>query len=89
MHGVSSQKTSAFLTHSPGLLREGLCQQDSVFSFPIHSHNGPREELQTPKAPDLPSEYGIRESVFLLLMTSLATLGWNEVGRMPGQLACT
>lgn len=50
------------------------------FLFRIHSYNGPGEELQTPKAPDLPSEYGLRESVFLLLMTSLATLGGNEVG---------
>ena len=78
-----------FLTHSPGLPREGLCQQDDVFSFPIHSHNGPREELQTPKAPDLPSEYGLRESVFLSVMTSLATLGGNEVGRMACRLAHT
>lgn len=83
MHGVSSQKTSAFLTCSPGLPGEGLCQQDSVFSFPIHSHNGPGEELQTPKAADLPSEYGLGESVFLSLMTSLATLGGNEVGGWP------
>lgn len=60
---VSSLRTSAFLMRSPGLPREGLCQQDSVFSFPIHSHNGPREELQTPKAPDLQVSM-VSESLF-------------------------
>lgn len=43
------------------------------FSFPKHSHNGPRGGLQTPKAPDLPGEYGLGELVFLSLMTSLYT----------------
>lgn len=42
-------------------------------SFPVQSHNGPRGELQIPKAPDLPSEYGLGEFVFILLKTSLHT----------------
>lgn len=41
--------------------------------FPVHSHNGPGKEKQIPKAPDLPSEYGLGEFVFLSLMTSLYT----------------
>lgn len=35
----------------------------------------------------LPSEHGLREFVFLSLMTSLAALGGNAVERMPCQLA--
>lgn len=83
------RRHSAFLMSSPGLPREGLCQQDSVYSFCIHSHYGSREELKTPQAPDLPREYGFRESVFLSLMTSLGRLGRNKVGRMLCQLAHT
>lgn len=49
---------------------EAPCQQDSFVPFPIHSHNGRREELQTPKAPRLPSEHGFRDSGFLSLMAS-------------------
>lgn len=59
---------------------EALCQQDSFFSFPIHSHNDPREALQTPKALHLPSKHGPRVPAFLLLMTSLALLGGNKDG---------
>lgn len=57
---------------------EALCQQDSFFSFPIHSHNSPREALQTPKALHLPSEQGPRVPAFQSLMTSLAVLRGNK-----------
>lgn len=62
---------------------EALCQQDIFFSFPIHSHNDPREVLQTPKALHLPNEHGPRVPAFLSLMPALLCLEGTWMDALP------